>query len=229
MRGQAPIAPSMSNAPTETATPTRLMSEEYNIALGRPTEQKCQYYTYDSSRAVDGDVHSYSMTCRNSNNEWWKVNLDSGSVINKIVVLNRVDCCQYRLDYANVEILDESGEVLSVQNVGKTSETGKVVFFYDGIEGSAVRVALTDKDYLTLAEVRVYGHTPTTRGPTLTPTVSPAPTTEAYGELSDTINLAEGGTATQSTTCYKGAADRSIDGHTNGNFSGYPYFAKTDC
>ena len=155
--------------------------------------------------------------------------MDSGSVINKIVVLNRVDCCQYRLDYANVEILDESGEVLSVQNVGKTSETGKVVFFYDGIEGSAVRVALTDKDYLTLAEVRVYGHTPTTRGPTLTPTVSPAPTTEAYGELSDTINLAEGGTATQSTTCYKGAADRSIDGHTNGNFSGYPYFAKTDC
>ena len=229
VRGPATLAPSMSNAPTKTAAPTRLMSEEYNIALNRETEQNCDNYIYKSSRAVDGDIESFSHTSRCSNNDWWKVQLDEGSVINKIVILNRIDCCRERLDDANVEILDENGDVISVQNVGKTSQNGEIVLFYDGIEGSAVRVALTKRDYLTLAEVRVYGHTPETRGPTHTPTVSPAPTTTAFGTLSNTINLAEGGVATQSSTCYRGAADRAIDGHTNGNFSGYPYSVTHTC
>jgi alpha-L-fucosidase len=64
-----------------------------------------------------------------------------------------------------------------------------------------VKVQLSGTNYLSLAEVQVFG-VPSTTTPTPTPSV----------------NLAPGKAATQSSDAYGGAASRAVDGNTSGNY-----------
>lgn len=141
-----------------------------NYALFGTASQSSTAYGGKASRAIDGKTSGYwhhsSVTHTNRNNKaWWKVQLQNDVIINKINVWNRYDCCWNRLSNANVDILDENGTVIETKNIGAQNNREQMVteLEFDNVRGSAVRVQLTDTDYLSLAEVQVFGelYTPT--------------------------------------------------------------------
>ena len=179
-----------------------------------------------------------SHTCLESN-PWLKVDLGSGYeyVINRISIYNRNDCCMEKIGNSDVEILDASGKVMSSQLIPPGSAQNMYHFDFDNIEGGRyVRIYKKESGDLQIAEILVLGWSrtfsptkaptpqPTTADPTFEPTTSNMPSTLAPNGEEDQFNLATirnlglSGSASQSTTCYGGAANRAIDGNINGNF-----------
>ena len=106
-------------------------------------------------RAIDGRINGkyWAKSCTHTQNEnrpWWQVDLGKQTEVQKVVVWNRVDCCQNRLNNFDV-VLDSSkcGSVGAAQRKNTVSCSGK--------KGQKVKVQLQGKGYLTLAEVEVYG------------------------------------------------------------------------
>ena len=92
-------------------------------------------------------------------NNWWKVNLQGLYYINQIVIWNRTDGYSHRLSNATVEVLDQDGDtVISSYNTGDATEEVKFVFDMSVIGASWVRVRLPTYNYLSLAEVQVFGY-----------------------------------------------------------------------
>ena len=83
-----------------------------NLALRRPAAQSSPYKFKgygEPSNAVDGntDGDRVSKSCTHTktpyeDNPWWRVDLGSSYLINRVDVYNRVDCCSNRL--RNMEI-----------------------------------------------------------------------------------------------------------------------------
>jgi hypothetical protein len=66
------------------------------------------------ARAIDGNTNgsyfSNSVTHTNAQNPaWWKVRFASPVPVNRIVVWNRTDCCQSRLNGATIRVFDQAG------------------------------------------------------------------------------------------------------------------------
>jgi hypothetical protein len=90
------------------------------LSQGRPTKQSSVGWGGVPQRAVDGNVNgrygrrTTTHTKYNKNN-WWLVDLQRKTKVYTVLIHNRVDCCQNRINGAQVE--DESfaffqGEVL---------------------------------------------------------------------------------------------------------------------
>jgi hypothetical protein len=141
---------------------------------------------------------------------WWQVDLGASAAISSIVIWNRTDCCSSRLANYWVFVSDtpfgptdtpgvlagRAGTWSSFQTASPNPATTLTV----GVQGRYVRVQLGGTDYLSLAEVLVFG----TGG-------APPPTELALGKA-----------ATQSSTLpgYPTAvAASAVDGNTNGSFS----------
>ena len=174
------------------------------------------YSTAGAAAAVDGNTDGNffdgSVTATNPDpNAWWQVDLGASATVSSIVVWNRTDCCGSRLsDYwvfvSNTPFLptdtpatlqNRAGTFSSHQTAAPNPST--TIARPAVAQGRYVRVQLTGTDYLSLAEVQVFG----TGG-------APPPT-----------NLAQGKSATQSSTFpgYAGAgAASAVDGNTDGNF-----------
>jgi hypothetical protein len=186
-----------------------------NLALGRTATQGSTYPVASAaaSSAVDGNTNGTfgagSVTATNADpNAWWQVDLGASAGITSLVIWNRTDCCGSRLsDYwvfvSNSPFL-ASDTPATLQNRAGTFASHQTVPFSAttiviNSQGRYVRVQLSGTDYLSLAEVQVFG----TGG-------APPPS-----------NLAQGKTATESST-YPGypsaAASSAVDGNTNGNF-----------
>ena len=99
-----------------------------------------------------------STTHTNSDNEaWWKVDLGSAHQVNKVTLWNRTDCCGNRLSDFHVDLLDIDGNVIaSKEHTGAAAATTDINVSADGVY--AVRVQLNGTNYLSLAEVQVFGH-----------------------------------------------------------------------
>ena len=126
------------------------------LSQGRPTKQNSVGWGGVPQRAVDGNVDGQwragtSTHSRTNRNNWWQVDLQARNKVYLILIHNRVDCCQNRLNGAQV-YLDKhlcgtikwnSGQIVySINCGGKTGRFVKVV---------------QKKNYLTLAEVQVFG------------------------------------------------------------------------
>jgi len=155
---------------------------------------------------TDGAFFDGSVTATNPDlNAWWQVDLGSVATISSVTIWNRTDCCGTRLsDYwvfvSNTPFLptdtpatlqNRAGTVASHQ----TSAPNPSVSIPFGAQGRYVRVQLSGQDYLSLAEVQVFGSGP--------------PST----------NVSQGKIATQSSS-YPGSpsANVAIDGNTDGNY-----------
>jgi len=189
-----------------------------NLAQGKAATQSSTligYSTTGANSAVDGNTDGSffngSVTATNlDNNAWWQVDLGATAAVSSVVVWNRTDCCGTRLNDYWVFISDTpflatdtpatlqgragtfSSHQMSVPNPSTTITAGA--------QGRYLRIQLTGANYLSLAEVQVFG----TGG-------APAPT-----------NLARGKTATQSSTLpgyTTSVASSAVDGSTDGNFS----------
>jgi len=187
-----------------------------NLALGKAATQSSTYPglpTAGAASAVDGNTEGNfsvgSVTATNlDTNAWWQVDLGTLAVVSSVTVWNRTDCCSTRLsDYwvfiSDTPFLPTDTPATLQGRAGTFSshQAGSVnpsTVIAAGVVGRYVRVQLTGANYLSLAEVQVFG-----------------------GPLAAGPNLAQGKAATQSST-FPGypsdGASAAVDGNTDGNF-----------
>jgi hypothetical protein len=198
-----------------------------NVALGKSATQSSTLPGYAGAGAgsaldgiTDGNFSDGSVTATNlDSNAWWQVDVGASTTISSIAIWNRTDCCGSRLNDYWVFVSDAPFSPTDTPSTlqfragtwasHQTSAPNPSTTIAASTEGRYVRVQLSGANYLSLAEVQVYGQS---TSPTPTPTPTPAPTG---------INLAPGKSAAQSSTLpgYATAgAGSAVDGRTDGNF-----------
>ena len=148
-------------------------SSPVHLAMSRPTAQSSTLSGTSGSRAAvdgstEGDLFKGSVTSTNQDpNGWWQVDLGSSRAIDSIVIWNRTDCCPSRLSDYWVFVSDtpfndtDTPATLQKRARWKSHQTlapnPSTTIATDGAKGRYVRVQLTGTDYLSLAEVQVFG------------------------------------------------------------------------
>ena len=182
-----------------------------NLAQGMMAAQSSTICGGDPSRAVDGNTNgnfsAASVSHTNADaNAWWEVDLGRPATINGVAIWGRTDCCSDRLgDYwvfvsstpfaatdTPATLQTRAGTWSSHQTLAPNPFT----IVLPGVQGEYVRIQLSGTNYVSLAEVQVVG-----------------------ASTDPPSNLAQGMTATQSSTIFGGDPSRVVDGNTNGNFS----------
>jgi hypothetical protein len=147
-----------------------------NLAVGKPAVQSSTlpgYAATGAAGAVDGNTGGNfsdgSVTSTNRDtNAWWQVDLLTSSPIGSITIWNRTDCCPSRLsDYwvflsdTPFSSTDTPGMLQKRAGIWKSHQTSvpnpSTTIRIDGAKGRYIRVQLTGTDYLSLAEVQVFG------------------------------------------------------------------------
>lgn len=150
-----------------------------NLALNKPAKQSSTAYASPASRAVDGntDGNWYSNSVTSTDcpcgshpfpvpTSWWEVDLGAVQWIDNIKIFNRTDCCSERLSAFYVFVSDTDFTSAFVDDTLK--QPGVSAYFTPGKAASPttisvnrtgryVRVQLTADNYLSLAEVQVWG------------------------------------------------------------------------
>ena len=146
-----------------------------NLAQGKAATQSSTLPGYATSGAAgavdgspDGNFFHGSVTATNlDTNAWWQVDLGASAAVGSIVVWNRTDCCGSRLNDYWVFVSDtpflstdtpatlqgRAGTFSSHQTAAPNPST----VIAAGAQGRYVRVQLTGTNYLSLAEVQVFG------------------------------------------------------------------------
>jgi YVTN family beta-propeller protein len=144
-----------------------------NIALGKAATQSSLYQVYDAARAVDGNTdgvlanNSVTHTDNVPTQAWWQVDLGGSRRIDLVQLWNRSDCCTDRLGnfVVFVSATDMTGRTLDQlradpavmsRAVGVSNVLPQIGIPVGGI-GRYVRVQLTTQNFLSLAEVQVFG------------------------------------------------------------------------
>jgi hypothetical protein len=148
---------------------------QVNLALGKSASQSSTFPGFPSAVAAsavdgntDGSFFDGSVTATNLDvNAWWQVDLGASSTVSSVVIWNRTDCCGTRLgDYwvfvsdtpflatdTAATLQSRAGTFASHQTTAPNPST----VIAAGAQGRYVRVQLTGADYLSLAEVQVFG------------------------------------------------------------------------
>lgn len=132
-----------------------------NVSLGKKAMQSSTLSGADASRAVDGNTDgnfvsgSVTLTAE-SNNPWWQVDLGGNYNIDHIKVYNRTDNYSDRLNNYDISILNNSNQVVWSSNNNSYPDSVSVVDT-DGQVGRYVKINLNNRNFLSLAEVEVFG------------------------------------------------------------------------
>ncbi|HYN86149.1 MAG TPA: discoidin domain-containing protein [Pyrinomonadaceae bacterium] len=184
-----------------------------NVALGKAATQSSTGWGGVASKAADGktdgqwQLNSVSTTFSDKE-AWWEVDLGSVQQINTVKVWNRADCCTDRLANFYVLVSDapfESQDLtatlnqVGVANFHTAGQAGRPTTLGVNRTGRYVRVQLAGTNYLSLAEVEVWGEQ-------AVPAVQPS-------------NLAFKKQTTQSSTGWGGASSRAVDAITDGDWA----------
>ena len=171
-----------------------------NLALGKASRQSSTAFGGLASRANDGNTDgrygSGSVThTSHTDNPWWEVDLGKSYDIEQIKLFNRTDCCTSRLNNYNIYIYDNSRKLVD-QITNQQTFTGSKIFNKKAT-GRYVRVQISGRATLSLAEVQVFGK-----------------------EISTVLgNLALNRQTSQSSTTHGGVSSRAVDANTNGRYS----------
>jgi hypothetical protein len=195
---------------------TNLSGGGANLALGKTATQSSTFPGFPSAAAAsavdgntDGNFFDGSVTATNLDpSPWWQVDLGASAVVSSLTIWNRTDCCGSRLSDFWIFISDTpflaTDTPATLQNRTGTFASHQAAALIPSTtittaaQGRYVRVQLSNADYLSLAEVQVFG------------TGAPA-----------FSNLSQGKQATQSSTLPGSAtavAASAVDGSTDGNF-----------
>jgi hypothetical protein len=142
-----------------------------NLASSGTASQSSTYLEALPSYAINGDTTptrmSHTLSLQNS---WWKVDLGSDRLINKVVLWNRTDAIQnqQRLSNFRVSVLDASGNEIIGQNFyqGAGYVNGSMAWDLPApVTGRTVKVQFLGYNnmgngYLCLAEVQVFNWQP---------------------------------------------------------------------
>lgn len=147
-----------------------------NLALGKTATQSSTLTGYGPSTAAssaidgntDGNFSDGSVSHTNADaNAWWQVDLAAPATISSIVIWNRTDCCSNRLSDYWVFVSDTpfaAGDTpATLQGRAGTWSSHQTTFpnpsttIAVNTPGRYVRVQLSGDNYLSLAEVQVFG------------------------------------------------------------------------
>ncbi|XP_052417059.1 fucolectin-like [Carassius gibelio] len=132
---------------------------EVNVAAWGKADQSTTYENCDAQRALDGINYTFTHTEEKSN-PWWKLDLTKTYSVNRVTITNRLDCCSYRIDGAEIRVGNESSDLNRnpICAVVSTIPAGATYSYScGGMKGRYVIVDIpgTSK-ILTLCEVGVY-------------------------------------------------------------------------
>ena len=139
-----------------------------NLALTGTATQSSTYlssYSVVADNAIDGNtdgsVYNESITHTfDLDQPWWQVDLLGMFDLDQIVLWNRTDCCLERLSNFNVSVLDNLNNTIWTNDYftgGGYPTPSLVIDLPDNTLGEIVKVRLNGSDYLSLAEVQVFG------------------------------------------------------------------------
>ncbi|MEI6703150.1 MAG: discoidin domain-containing protein [Deltaproteobacteria bacterium] len=142
-----------------------------NLALKKTARQSSTGYGGNPERAVDGNrdgnYNSGSIShTNNMPNEWWEVDLGGQKQIGTIKLWNRTDCCSERLSNFHVMVSPQpflGGNLQAVLNDSATwsyhnaGVADRETTIPVSVVGRYVRVQLAGQNWLSLAEVEVFG------------------------------------------------------------------------
>lgn len=194
-----------------TSDGTANFTAEANLAQGKTATQKSTYGSYPASLAVDGNTdgvfaHGSVSAADYASSPWWQVDLGGSAAVSAVVIWGRTDCCATWLSDYWIFISDspfgaaDTPETLQSRpgtfaSHQTTAPQPMSSITTSGAQGRYVRVQLSGTNFLEMAEVLVAGTWSTT--PTGT-------------------NLAQGKSATQTSTYGTFVAGLAVDGDTNG-------------
>ncbi|MDO8370157.1 MAG: discoidin domain-containing protein [Candidatus Nitrotoga sp.] len=212
------------------AEPALARYDGANLALGKAANQSSQFGLTGAAAAVDGNSDgaygngSVTHTLLDKA-AWWELDLGASVTVTSLAIWNRTDFGSERLKNYWVFVSDtpfvpsdtpailkdRSGVWSSFQTASPCPSTRIAV----NSHGRYVRVQLAGEDYLSLAEVQVFG-TPGAIEPSaiIQKSVSAEPTLARY----DGPNLALGKPATQSSQFGLTGAATAVDGNTDGTY-----------
>jgi len=142
-----------------------------NLALKKQSRQSSMDFGGPAERAVDGNregnywANSVTHT-NNAPNEWWEVDLGSRKQLTEIKLWNRTDCCSERLSNLYVMVSDHPFSGNSLQQALNdpaiwkhhlAGQAGRETSIPVSAQGRYVRIQLAGQNWLSLAEVEVFG------------------------------------------------------------------------
>ena len=170
--GTNPAPPTTPPSGTNPAPPTTPPTST-NLAQGKAARQSSTAFT-SAAAAVDGNTdgmfeHASVTHTHQDVNPWWEVDLGGSAALGSIVIWNRTDCCGDRLrDYwvfvsdTPFAAGDTPANLQTRPGTWSRHQTGvpspSVTIATGGLQGRYVRVQVSGRNYLSLAEVQVFGH-----------------------------------------------------------------------
>ncbi|NP_001037896.1 novel protein similar to X-epilectin precursor [Xenopus tropicalis] len=136
---------------------------DVNLAvLGVATQSSTYRPEYGAGNANDGDTTSNmrygSCSLTGSDNPaWWRLDLKKCYKVEKVVIVNRGDCCWERLLGAEVRVGDSADNNNPVCDTITDDSEETITVFCKGKEGRYVSVVIPGREEnLQLCEVEVY-------------------------------------------------------------------------
>lgn len=152
-------------------------SSSDDLALGKVATQSTTYSPYGASKAVDGNINTFSHTDNyiQGATSWWKVDLGCPVEITSVVIVNRQDCpsCSpERMKDFSIQLIDADGStVVDEQFITTAVASNSQGTTYSGWqENKMARYVVLDmpykhtpapdgsRGYLHMAAVKVYGN-----------------------------------------------------------------------
>ncbi len=128
-----------------------------NIALRRPTSMSSLYHgAYPAGNAVDGQPNNFFHTQSGDHNPWWRVDFELGSIVSRVIIYNRVDCCRERLDNSVVSLLDSQGNSVWSAKINRGSGFEYNFNVNPPVSAASLKVS-KNTQWLHLSEVIVIG------------------------------------------------------------------------
>ncbi|MBC7452904.1 MAG: PEP-CTERM sorting domain-containing protein [Massilia sp.] len=142
-----------------------------NVAVLGTASQSSYYsgsHNFVAANAIDGntDGASYNNSITHTMSgmgylvgnglEWWSDKLDQAYNVGNIVIWNRTDCCTGRLKNFTVSLFNQGALAWSGVYSAADGPLPSVSFAVGAI-GDQVMVQLNQQNYLSLAEVQVFG------------------------------------------------------------------------
>ena len=134
-----------------------------NLALRKPAKQSSNFNSAAvAKKAVDGNNdgrwRSGSVThTKRDYQAFWEVDLIFESEISSIIIFNRIDCCRDRLTHFYIKFYDYTHSLVKTLFHGSTAQNVYKFGLVPSIVARYVRVQIKSRNYLSLAEVQVYG------------------------------------------------------------------------
>jgi hypothetical protein len=143
---------------------------EQNISLGKQARQS-NLSTFSTPEGAGGAINGkktgkYGFHTPLENNPWWQVDLLQPHQVTGIVIYNRLDTCPERADTLRILIsMDGEHWQMIYDHAGKPTFGGVTLYKGElplalrlkGAQARFVRLAVTDRTYLHLDEVEIYG------------------------------------------------------------------------